>query len=292
MELRVLQYFLAVAREQSILKASEALHLSQPTLSRQLRDLEIQLGKQLFVRGNRKITLTDEGALLRKRAEEIVALVKKTENEIMLSEESISGNIYIGAGETDAIRLVTRTAAKLQAEHPLLHYHIFSGDSQDVLERLDKGLLDFGIVFDPTDLSSYNHIGIPKKDRWGVLMRRDSPLANQDTICPEDLWDKPIILSRQQKEGSELSLWLKKDFSELNIVATYNLLFNGSLMVDEGLGYALCLDGIINTSGNSNLCFKPLEPSLKLGMNLVWKKYQVFSKAAEKFLEQFKSEIY
>ena len=123
-------------------------------------------------------------------------------------------------------------------------------------------------------------------------MRRDSPLANQDTICPEDLWDKPIILSRQQKEGSELSLWLKKDFSELNIVATYNLLFNGSLMVDEGLGYALCLDGIINTSGNSNLCFKPLEPSLKLGMNLVWKKYQVFSKAAEKFLEQFKSEIY
>lgn len=292
MELRVLQYFLAVAREQSILKASEALHLSQPTLSRQLRDLEIQLGKQLFVRGNRKITLTDEGALLRKRAEEIVALVKKTENEIMLSEESISGNIYIGAGETDAIRLVTRTAAKLQAEHPLLHYHIFSGDSQDVLERLDKGLLDFGIVFDPTDLSSYNHISIPKKDRWGVLMCKDSPLANQDTICPEDLWDKPIILSRQQKEGSELSLWLKKDFSELNIVATYNLLFNGSLMVDEGLGYALCLDGIINTSGNSNLCFKPLEPSLKLGMNLVWKKYQVFSKAAEKFLEQFKSEIY
>lgn len=292
MELRVLQYFLAVAREQSILKASEALHLSQPTLSRQLRNLEIELGKQLFVRGNRKITLTEEGALLRKRAEEIVALVKKTESEITLSEESIAGDIYIGAGETDAIRLVTRTAAKLQAEHPLLHYHIFSGDSQDVLERLDKGLLDFGIVFDQTDLSSYNHIGIPKKDRWGVLMRRDSPLANKDTICPEDLWDKPIILSRQQKEGSELSFWLKKDFSELNIVATYNLLFNGSLMVDEGLGYALCLDGIINTSGNSNLCFKPLEPSLKLGMNLVWKKYPVFSKAAEKFLEQFKSEIY
>lgn len=292
MELRVLQYFLAVAREQSILKASEALHLSQPTLSRQLRNLEIELGKQLFVRGNRKITLTEEGALLRKRAEEIVALVKKTESEITLSEESIAGDIYIGAGETDAIRLVTRTAAKLQAEHPLLHYHIFSGDSQDVLERLDKGLLDFGIVFDPTDLSSYNHIGIPKKDRWGVLMRRDSPLANKDTICPEDLWDKPIILSRQQKEGSELSFWLKKDFSELNIVATYNLLFNGSLMVDEGLGYALCLDGIINTSGNSNLCFKPLEPSLKLGMNLVWRKYPVFSKAAEKFLEQFKSEIY
>lgn len=291
MELRVLQYFLAVAREQSILKASETLHLSQPTLSRQLKDLEIELGKQLFIRGNRKITLTEEGVLLRKRAEEIVALVKKAENEIMIFEESIAGDIYIGAGETDAIRLIARTAAKLQAEHPLLHYHIFSGDSEDVLERLDKGLLDFGIVFNPTDLSSYNHIPIPKKDRWGVLMRQDSPLADRDTVRSEDLWDKPLILSRQQKEGSELSLWLKKDFSELNIVATYNLLFNGSLMVKEGLGYALCLDGIINTSGNSNLCFKPLEPPLELGMNLVWKKYQVFSKGAEKFLEQLKSEI-
>ena len=290
MELRVLQYFLAVAREQSILKASEALHLSQPTLSRQLKDLEVELGKQLFIRGNRKITLTEEGVLLRKRAEEIVALVKKATSEIMISEESIAGDIYIGAGETDAIRLIARAAAKLQMEHPLLHYHIFSGDSQDVLERLDKGLLDFGIVFDPTDLSSYNHISIPKKDKWGVLMRRDSPLADRDTIQPEDLWDKPLILSRQQKEGSELSLWLKKDFSELNIVATYSLLFNGSLMVDEGLGYALCLDGIINTSGNSNFCFKPLEPPLELGMNLVWKKYQVFSKGAEKFLEQLKSE--
>lgn len=290
MELRVLRYFLAIAREQSILKASETLHLSQPTLSRQLKDLEIELGKQLFIRGNRKITLTEEGVLLRKRAEEIVALVKKAENEIMIFEESIAGDIYIGAGETDAIRIIARTAVKLQAEHPLLHYHIFSGDSEDVLERLDKGLLDFGIVFNPTDLSSYNHIPIPKKDRWGVLMRQDSPLADRDTVHSENLWDKPLILSRQQKEGSELSLWLKKDFSELNIVATYNLLFNGSLMVDEGLGYALCLDGIINTSG-SNLCFKPLEPPLELGMNLVWKKYQVFSKGAEKFLEQLKSEI-
>lgn len=288
MELRVLQYFLAVAREQSILKASETLHLSQPTLSRQLKDLEVELGKQLFIRGNRKITLTEEGVLLRKRAEEIVALVKKAESEIMISE-SIAGDIYIGAGETDAIRLIARTAAKLQAEHPLLHYHIFSGDSQDVLERLDKGLLDFGIVFDPADLSSYDHIRIPKKDRWGVLMRRDSPLADKDTIHPEDLWDKPLILSRQQKEGSALSLWLKKDFSQLNIAATYSLLFNGSLMVDESVGYALCLDGIINTSGSS-LCFRPLEPSLELGMNLVWKKYQVFSKAAEKFLRQVKED--
>lgn len=291
MELRVLQYFLAVAGEQSILGAAQALHLSQPTLSRQLKDLENELGKQLFIRGNRKITLTEDGLLLRKRAEEILGLVKKTESEIMLSENTLAGDIYIGAGETDAVRLIARTSAKLHAKYPLLHFHIFSGDSQDVLERLDKGLLDFGIVFDPTDLSSYNYIRIPKKDRWGVLMRQDSLLADKDTIRPEDLWDKPLILSRQQKEGSELSLWLRKDFTELNIVATYNLLFNGSLMVDEGLGYALCLDGIINTSGNSNLCFKPLEQPLELGMNLVWKKYEVFSKASEKFLNIFQSEI-
>lgn len=288
MELRVLQYFLAVAREQSILGASESLHLTQPTLSRQLKDLEEELGKQLFIRGNRKITLTDEGMLLRKRAEEIVDLVKKIESEISLSEDSVAGDIYIGAGETDAIRLLAKVAEQLQEKYPHIRYHISSGDSEDVIERLDKGLIDFGILFDPADLSKYNHLRIPQNDTWGVLMRRDSPLAQKDAIRPEDLWDKPLIFSRQQKEGSALSVWLKKDFSELNIVATYSLLFNGSLMVDEGLGYALCIDKIINVSGNSNLCFKPLEPSLEVGMNLVWKKYQVFTKAAEKFLDKIK----
>lgn len=288
MELRVLQYFLAVAREQSILGASESLHLSQPTLSRQLKDLEEELGKQLFIRGNRKITLTDEGMLLRKRAEEIMDLVKKTESEISLSEDSVTGDIYIGAGETDAIRLLAKVAEQLQAKYPQIRYHISSGDSEDVIDRLDKGLIDFGILFDPADLSKYNHLRIPQNDKWGVLMRRDSPLAKKDSIQPEDLWDKPLILSRQQKEGSDLSVWLKKDFSELNIVASYSLLFNGSLMVDEGFGYALCFDKIINVSGNSNLCFKPLEPSLEIGMNLVWKKYQVFTKAAEKFLDKIK----
>jgi DNA-binding transcriptional LysR family regulator len=288
MELRVLQYFLAVAREQSILGASESLHLSQPTLSRQLKDLEEELGKQLFIRGNRKITLTDEGMLLRKRAEEIMDLVKKTESEISLSEDSVTGDIYIGAGETDAIRLLAKVAEQLQAKYPQIRYHISSGDSEDVIDRLDKGLIDFGILFDPADLSKYNHLRIPQKDKWGVLMRRDSPLAKKDSIQPEDLWDKPLILSRQQKEGSDLSVWLKKDFSELNIVASYSLLFNGSLMVDEGFGYALCFDKIINVSGNSNLCFKPLEPSLEIGMNLVWKKYQVFTKAAEKFLDKIR----
>lgn len=286
MELRVLQYFLAVSREQSISGAAEHLHLSQPTLSRQLKDLEDELGKQLFIRGSRKITLTEEGMILRKRAEEIMDLVKKTESEIMLPVNDIAGDIYIGAGETDTVRVIGKAARHLQREYPLIRYHIASGDAEYVLECLDKGLIDFGILFDPTDLSQYNHLRIPQIDTWGVLMRRDCPLAEKDTITPEDLWDKPLIISRQQKEGSALSIWLKQDFSNLTIAATYSLIYNGSLLVDEGLGYALCIDKLINVGGDSSLCFKPLYPKLEIGLNLVWKKYQVFSKAADKFLEK------
>ena len=290
MELRVLQYFLAVAREQSISGAAEYLHLSQPTLSRQLKDLEEEFGKQLFIRGNRKITLTEEGMILRKRAEEIIDLVKKTEQEITLNDEVVVGDIYIGAGETDAIRLLARSARQLQQEHPGIRIHISSGESTDVTEKLDKGLIDFGILFDPKDLSRYNYLKIPQKDIWGVLMRRDAPLAKKEAICAEDLWDKPLILSRQHREGSFLSLWLNRNEIDLNIVATYSLLYNGSILVDEGIGYALTLDKIINTKG-SDLCFRPLTPLLEASLYLVWKKYQVFTKAAELFLEHIQKNI-
>ena len=286
MELRVLQYFLAVTREQSISGAAEYLHLSQPTLSRQLKDMENELGKQLLIRGNRKITLTEEGMILRKRAEEIMELVQKTEKEISLSDEFIAGDIYIGAGETDAIRLIARAAKQVQTQYPSIHFHIVSGDSSDLIEKLDKGLLDFSILFSKVDTSKYDSIEIPIKDVWGVLMRRDSPLAEKGAITPEDLWDQPLILSRQASaEDSAVATWLNKDLSKLNIVATYNLVFNASLMADEGLGYVLGLDKLINVSGNSNLCFKPFFPSLEASIMMVWKKYQVFPKAAEKFLE-------
>lgn len=284
MELRVLEYFLAVTREQSISKAAESLHLSQPTLSRQLKEMEDELGKQLLIRGNRKITLTEEGMILRKRAEEIIDLVRKTENEIILSDETISGDIYIGAGETDVIRLLARVAHELQMDYPDIHYHISSGDTVDVIEQLDKGLIDFGILFEPCNISKYDYIKIPVKDVWGVLMRKDSSLAEKDYIVPEDLWDKPLIISRLSKESSELNQWMQKKLSSLNIIATYSLIFNGSLLVAEGLGYALCLDKLINTTGNSNLCFRPLYPTSEAGIYIAWKKYQVFTKAAEKFL--------
>ena len=292
MEFRVLQYFLAVAREQSVSGAAEYLHLSQPTLSRQLKDLEEELGKQLFIRGNRKITLTDEGMTLRKRAEEIVQLVKKTEDEIILSDDSLSGNIYIGAGETDAVRILARAANQVQASYPKICFHISSGDATDVIEQLDKGLLDFGVLFEPTDLSEYNYLRIPAKDEWGVLMRRDAPLSEKRMITPEDVWDKPLIVSRQAVNKSRgLFEWLGKEPDELNIVATYNLLFNGSLMVEERMGYALCLNHIINSTGESNLCFRPLFPKLETRLNVVWKKYQMLSKPAEKFLEKLQELI-
>lgn len=289
MELRVLQYFLAVAREQSISGASEFLHLSQPTLSRQLKELEEELGKQLFIRGSRRITLTEEGMILRRRAEEILGLVKKTENEISLSDETISGDIYIGAGETDAIHLLAKAAYRLRQNYPQIHFHISSGDTCNVTEQLDRGLIDFGLLFDPTDLSKYNHLRLPACDTWGVLMRHDSPLAEKETIAPPDLWDKPLILSRQQHEGGQLALWLQRELASLDIAATYNLIYNASILVDEGIGYAITLDRLIHTCGDRSLCFRPLSPVLKVGMNLVWKKYQVHSKAAEKYLEELRS---
>lgn len=285
MELRVLQYFLAIARQQSISKAAEYLHLSQPTLSRQIRDLEEELGKQLLIRGNRKITLTEEGMILRKRAEEIIDLVGKTEKEITLSDDMVTGDIYIGTGETQGIRLLTQAAKELQKVYPEIRYHIVSGDSMDIMEHLDKGLLDFAILLDPLDLSKYESIKLPYKDITGVLMRKDSPLAQNETVQACELANLPLIVSRQQLKNGVLDLLTKQSGTTLNIVASYNLIFNASLMVEEGLGYAIGLDNIINTTGHTNLTFRPLTPRIEIGINFVWKKYQVFSKAAEIFLQ-------
>ncbi len=287
MELRVLQYFLAIAREQSIVRAAESLHLSQPTLSTQMKALEKELGKQLLIRGtkgSRKVTLTEEGMILRKRAEEILDLVRKTEREISLSDDVIVGDVYIGTGETDAVRCIAKAARELYEVYPGIHYHIASGNAGFVFEQLDKGLIDFGIVFGAVDSSRYNSILLPYRETWGVLMRKDSPLSCKAEILPEDLWDKPLIISRQSLAES----WLGRKSSELKIVATYNLLFNASLMVEEGLGYAIGFDKIISTSGGSALCFRPLYPVREEGMSIVWKKYQVFSKASEKFMRKIK----
>lgn len=294
MELRVLNYFLAIAREQSIVHAAEALHLSQPTLSTQIKNLEEELGKQLFIRGTRgtrKVTLTEEGMILRKRAEEILDLVKRTENEITLSNDIIVGDVYIGTGETDGVRLMAKTAKKLQEHYPGVHYHIYSGNAAHVMDRLEKGLIDFGIIFGDVDLTKYNSLDTSYSDQWGVLMRRDSELAEKDAISPKDLRDQPLILSQQEAKGGTLTQWLEQEAGELNIIATYNLIFNASILVDEGLGYAIGYDKIINTTGDSSLCFRPLSPQLESRMHIIWKKYQLFSKPAGKFLEVLKETL-
>ena len=291
MELRVLQYFLAVAREQNISSAAESLHLSQPTLSTQLKALEEELGKQLLIRGtkgSRKVLLTEEGMLLRKRAEEILELVRMTEREISLSDEVIAGDVYIGTGESDMIRIFARAAKRIQEKYPDIHFHILSGNSAFVKEHLDRGLIDFGVVYSPVDTTVYSSIKVPIRDTWGVLMRKDSPLSQKDVIQPQDLWDKPLILSAQKTDAWPMSSWFGQDITRLNIVATYNLVFNASLLVEEGLGYAVCFDKLINVSGDSKLCFRPLSPKMEAEASIIWKRYQLLSKAAQKFMDCLK----
>ena len=293
MDIRILRYFLAVVREESISGAADFLHITQPTLSRQLMDLEEELGVKLLNRGkkNQRITLTEEGMLLRRRAEEIVALTDKTMSEFDTAQDIISGDIYIGGGETNAMRLIARIGKKLQAQYPLIRYHLFSGNADDVAERLDKGLLDFGLFIEPASMERYNYLRLPVTDTWGLLMRKDSPLAGKKNIHAEDLENIPLIVSRQSMVHNELSGWSGRDFDKLNIVATYNLIHNASLMVDEGFGYALCLDRLVFSAENNNFCFRPLEPKLEAHLDIAWKKYQVFSKAAEKFLEALQEEL-
>lgn len=291
MEFRVLRYFLAVAREESITGAAKILNVTQPTLSKQLMELEEELGKKLLIRGNRRITLTEEGALLRKRAQEIMELVDKTESEISSKNEVISGDVYIGGGETDSMRLIAKVVKKLQGEHPHIQYHLYSGNAGDVTERLDKGLLDFGVLIGTANIQNYDYLHLPTTDTWGLLMKKDSPLSNLDSIRPENLHDIPLICSKQALSGNEISGWFGNDFEKLNIVATYNLIYNATLMVEEGIGYALCLDKLVNTTSASDLCFKPLEPRLEAHLNIVWKKYQVFSNAAKQFLHKLQEEI-
>lgn len=298
MELRVLEYFLAVAREQNITAAAESLHLTQPTLSVQLKALENELGKQLLVRGtkgSRKVTLTEEGKLLRARAEEILSLVEKTEGEISQSGDAVAGDVYIGAGETDTIRVFARAAKKLQRDCPDIHYHFMSGNAAYVMEQLDKGLIDFGLVFVDVNPKKYDTLRIPVKERWGVLMRRDDPLAQKEKIAPDDLVGLPLIVSSQGNARKQLAGWMHLPESRLNIMATYNLILNAAILSDEGFGYTVGFDKLLNTTldqGSSSLCFKPLFPVVEAEAVIVWKKYQIFSRAADRFLQQIRQELY
>lgn len=295
MEIRVLRYFLTVAREGSITRAANFLHLTQPTLSRQLQDLEKELGQKLFIRGSHNISLTPEGMILRKRAEEIVDMVDKTESVFRSISDTVSGDIYIGGGETESMKYIAEVIKDMREEYPAIKYHLYSGNAEDVTERLDKGLLDFGILIQPTDLSKYEYITLPSKDVWGVLMKKDSALALKKEIKLDDLYDLPLICSRQVVRRTSVKNdfleWFGGNFEKMNVVATYNLVYNARIMVEEGIGYALTLDKLVNTMHTSNIVFRPLSPKLESGLDIVWKKYQIFSPAANLFLSKLKEKF-
>ncbi len=288
MDIRTMQYYLAVVREGTISAAAEALHVAQPSLSRQMKDLEEELGAALFVRGNRKITLTEEGMVLRKRAEEMVRLMQRTEEEISQVKNHVSGSVRIGAGESVSFHYLSRTAANIAKEHPDIRFHITSGDTQDLMDELADGLIDFAVIFSDVDHALYESIPLPAEDGFGVLMRKDSPLAEKEAIRLSDLKNEPVIVSR----ASEQFFSGMKGYSSLNIVATYNLLYNASLLVEDGLGYAICFDRLINVTGDSKLCIRPLIPRIENAGNLIWKKYQVFSPAVQMFIDGIRSTIY
>lgn len=293
LDLRVLNYFLTVARTESITRAAEALHLSQPTLSRQLREMEESLGKQLMIRGARRITLTEDGVLLRSRAEEILTLAQRTENELTTDTEEITGDIHIGSGEAASVRFITRTVHELQTRHRGIRLHIRSGDARPMLELLDKGLIDFAAVYGAVDSAKYETLPCPEEDSWGVLLRRDHPLAAKESITPEDLRTIPLILSMQTIEANShadaLMRWLGAPIVNLNVAATYNLAYNASLMVMDSIGVCISLRGIINVTGDSPLTFRPLSPPLADRLYIVWKRYPVFSRAARTFLEELRA---
>lgn len=279
MDIRLMQYYLAVVREGNISAAAEALHVSQPALSRQMKDLEEELGVTLFRRGSRRITLTEEGMILRKRAEEMLRLMQLTEAELTQARDTVTGEIHIGAGESHAFHTLSRAAGQIMREHPGVRVHVVSGDTADLMDQLNNGLLDFALIFSEVDRSLYHSLVLPQEDRFGVLMRRDSELAEKDVVTLDDLADRPLLVSR----AADVKLYSEDETRRLNVVGTYNLIYNASLMVEDGLGYALCFDRLINVSGDSALCFRPLIPEIRAQGTLIWKRYQVLSPAVRLF---------
>lgn len=284
-ETRLLHYFLAIAREQSITRAADALHISQPTLSKQMMDLEAQLGKTLLIRGRKSVTLTEDGAYLRARAQEIIDLMEQTETALLSDSELISGDIYLGCGETLAMERITRVFKRIHDEYPQVRFHLYSGAADSVLSRLDKGLLDVGLLISPIQQEKYDYLPLGFKDRFGLLMPSDDPLTRQESISLETLSTLPLIVPNQRHTG------LGFEDSSLNIVATHELIYNATFMVEQGMGYAVTLDGLVDTKGSRKLAFRPLDTSVQMEWFLVTKKYQTFSPAARLFLSEVKKSM-
>lgn len=291
MELRLLHYFLAIADEKNITKAARKLHVTQPTLSKQLSQLEDELEVTLFERRNRQMILTDAGINLRERAVQIIELTNKTVSEIKQTNEDIHGEIVIGSGETRGFSIIVDTLQLIQKEFPNITYNIFSGNGNDIMNKLDNGLVDFGLIVGNRNIDKYNSCLLPYQDTWGVLMNKDDVLADEESITPQQLIDLPLIISRNPILRNELMDWLGTSIHEKNVVATYNLIKNASMMAEKKLGYVLSLDGLVDTSEKSTLCFKPLSPALNANLYLIWRKNTFLVPAAKIFLEKMKLSI-
>ena len=284
MDIRVMEYFLAVVREGNISAASQTLHVSQPGLSRQMRDLEEELGVILFERGSRRIRLTEEGTILRRRAEEMVHLMQITEGEISRVHHNISGEIHIGAGESRSFHHISEIAGKIHAEYPEIRFTITSGDTADLMEQLDNGLIDVALIFTDYDHNQYQGIQLPREERLGLLMRKDDPLAGKGTLSVSDLKGHPLIIPR----AAAGLLSSDPAWTDMKVVTIYNLIYNASLFVEDRVGYAIGFDGLINVSGDSVLAFRPLETQVIQAATVIWKKYESFSPAVNLFLNYMK----
>lgn len=287
MEIRVLRYFLEIAREGSMTRAADRLHVTQPTLSKQMKELEQELGKKLFRRGSTSVSLTDEGMLLRKRAEDLLAMADKIENEFRSLGEIAGGDIYIGCAESYLIKYLAFAVRQLNEKYENIHYHITSGGTEQVTEMLDRGLLDLAFIVEPPDLSKYNYMEVPEQDTWGVLMRKDSPLAEKSLIEIDDILPYPVFCSEQSAEV-DLPRWCGERIDQLNIMATFNLSGNAAVFAKEGLGIVLTFEKLIEVSEDSRLCFRRLAPALHTKMYVIWKKYQVFTPVANLLLSELK----
>lgn len=288
MEIRVLNYFVETANNKSMTKAAKKLHVTQPTLSKQLKDLEDELGQKLFTRSNYSVNLTAEGEVLYKRAVDILSIVTKTEAEFKTMNVFKGGDLHIGCAESYGITIIAKTIKILTEKYPNIRFHLHSGNFQTVIEKINLGVLDFAITVQDIDTSSFNSLSLPYMDTWGILMRRDSDLADKSDITIDDISKLPLIVSRQGF-SEEMPNELKNIQSRMNIVGTYDLIYNASIFVKEGLGYAFCFDKLVNTSMENELIFKKISPGISSPMKIIWLGTQVFSKTAELFLEELKS---
>ena len=290
MDIKALRYFLAVAREENMTKAAEQIHVSQPTLSKQLKSLEEELGKQLFIRHAFSIELTDEGQLLRNRAEDLVAMADKIVDEFSAMDDLTGGDLYFGLAESYQIRLLAREIQRFKTRYPNLRYHITSGGTEQVLERLDKGILDFAVLVETPDYKKYSVLEFPETDKWVAVMHRDHPLAAKPFIMPADLVGVPLFCS-EQSWNADIPRWAGAELEHLKLEGTFQLAYNGAIFAAEQLGIMLTFDKLVNTGDLSELVARPLFPALENKMYLVWKRYQLFSPIGEKFLTEISSKL-